>query len=268
MKAYRSMLTSVLIMLATITIADDELHVITLHYRNAEDLIPLLQPLIAGEGAITGRNNQLIVRGNANQLTQIESVVNQLDHAPRSLLITVMQTDKSDAELRGSDVQFSIDLNNQNAAADVQTRMYSTTRHGDNTLSQQVHATDGMEAMIMLTQQRPQQDIRISTGNRTQQMETITRQQNLSSGFRVTPRINGNNVTLSIAPQRAREISSRTNAIENSMAHTTVAGKLGEWIEIGRVSHDIEHIDRHLLGSTHREAQRQQRWLVKVTEVK
>lgn len=264
----RYLLASMLLMFAAAAHTEDELRVITLQHRNAQDLIPLVQPMIAGEGAVTGRDNQLIVRGDASRIAQIQSVVSQLDRAPRRLLITVMQTDKSDAELRGFDANVDIAAGDAGAAASVQTRVYSTSDRDDNTLQQHVQATEGLEAMIMLTQKLPRQDISIGTGRDGSHMESTTQYQNVSSGFYVTPRINGDMVTLNIAQQRAREMPGRPGAVESGDTNTVVSGKLGAWMEIGGVSHEVTSSDRRILGSTQREEQRQQRILVRVTELR
>jgi len=64
---------------------------IPLHYRMAEELLPILRPLLPPGSAITGAGNVLFVRADAATLTQVRDAVASLDRAPRQLLITVGQ---------------------------------------------------------------------------------------------------------------------------------------------------------------------------------
>ena len=51
------------------------LEVIPLHYRNAEEIIPVLEPLVARGGTISGLNNQLILRTTPDNLAEIKHVL-------------------------------------------------------------------------------------------------------------------------------------------------------------------------------------------------
>ena len=47
------------------------LEVLTLGYRQADDLIPLLRPLLAPGGTLTGTSNRLIVRTTPANLAEL-----------------------------------------------------------------------------------------------------------------------------------------------------------------------------------------------------
>jgi type II secretory pathway component GspD/PulD (secretin) len=51
------------------------LEVITLNYRNAEEVIPILKPLLAPEGTVTGLNNRLVVRTTPGNLAELKQVL-------------------------------------------------------------------------------------------------------------------------------------------------------------------------------------------------
>ena len=83
----------------------ESLEQIPLHYRMAEELLPILQPLLPPGSAITGTGNVLFVRADAATLTQVRDAVASLDRAPRQLLITVgqgMGAQGSGTSVRGS----------------------------------------------------------------------------------------------------------------------------------------------------------------------
>jgi type II secretory pathway component GspD/PulD (secretin) len=64
----------------------------------------------------------------------------------------------------------------------------------------------------------------------------------LTSGFDVLPRVNGDRVMLDIATQQERPTNTGQATSVMHRATTTVAGRLGEWIELGGVTSSIsEH---------------------------
>ena len=65
--------------------------IITLKYRTAEEVIPILRPFVGREGTISGMRDQLIVRTNSSNLKQIKRILARIDTRPRQLMITVRQ---------------------------------------------------------------------------------------------------------------------------------------------------------------------------------
>src|SRR5262249_58812951 len=84
---YRGVLLGVcLAALARSAWADPQvMEVITLGYRQAEEVIPLLRPLLAPGGALTGASNQLIVRTTPANLAELKKVLAVMDSEPRQL---------------------------------------------------------------------------------------------------------------------------------------------------------------------------------------
>ncbi|MBL8540456.1 MAG: hypothetical protein JNK68_08795, partial [Betaproteobacteria bacterium] len=82
------------------------LEVITLRYRTADQVIPLLEPFVDRDGSINGMQNQLIIRTSPANLAEIRKILDQVDARPRQLLITVRQdvdlaTAQREAEVSG-----------------------------------------------------------------------------------------------------------------------------------------------------------------------
>ena len=83
----------------------EEMQVINLKNRHADEILPILQPLVASGGVLTGSDNVLFVRTSAGNFAEIQQAVATLDRAPRQLLISVGQGnagDGSSAGVRGS----------------------------------------------------------------------------------------------------------------------------------------------------------------------
>ncbi len=62
--------------------------------------------------------------------------------------------------------------------------------------------------------------------------------QQLGTGFYVRPRVHGEQVTVEINPSRQRESLEGRGQITTQSLHTTVSGRLGEWLAIGAVQEE------------------------------
>ncbi|MGH8603813.1 MAG: secretin N-terminal domain-containing protein, partial [Gammaproteobacteria bacterium] len=67
------------------------LEVIPLEHRLSADVIPLLKPLVAPGGTVTGMSSQLIVRSTQRNLLEIKRVLAAIDRPLRRLKIIVRQ---------------------------------------------------------------------------------------------------------------------------------------------------------------------------------
>ena len=83
------------------------LEVIPLRYRMAQEVIPIIEPMLAREGSVSGFQGQLVVRTTPANLDEIKRILASIDTMPRQLLITVRQDadvdrSRSAAEVSGS----------------------------------------------------------------------------------------------------------------------------------------------------------------------
>ncbi|MBW6476597.1 MAG: nodulation protein NolW, partial [Chromatiales bacterium] len=115
----RALLGLLLLTLAS-PLAADELRLFELQHRSAEELIPMLRPLLPPQAGISGSGNTLMVRSTAQELAQLSEVLQQLDRPRRQLLISVQQGQQGQRNQSGIEVQGKLDQ--------PQTRLYSTRR--------------------------------------------------------------------------------------------------------------------------------------------
>jgi hypothetical protein len=222
----------------------DALETIPLSHRVAEDLLPLLRPLLPPGSALTGTGNVLLVRTDPATLSQLRETVAQLDRAPRQLLISVGQSSgvgAGGASVRGSgtvgsgDVQVGINQPPQaGSGAEVVVRSDSTHDSLRNVSS--VRALEGFETYVSVGQSRPYTSTSVISGGgwRPPVVTQTTGFQDVQSGFFATPRVNGDRVTLVISAQQQQLTGGgRQQQVSTGSATTTVSGRLGEWMEIG-----------------------------------
>ena len=102
-------------------------------------------------------------------------------------------------------------------------------------ISQQVRVLSGNSAFIQTgkTMPVPQQQI-IINGRKTIVSRSV-HYQDVSTGFYVTPRVVGNQVSLEISAHRQKLQNRRLGLIDDLQVSTSVHGLLGEWIELGTV---------------------------------
>lgn len=228
---------------ATPVVRADTLETIPLHYRMAEDLLPILLPLMPQGSAITGTGAVLLVRADAATLQQLRELVANLDRAPRQLLITVgqgMNAQGSGTSVRGSgtigsgDVQVGV---NRPPAPDAGGQV--VIRSG--TASDAVHnissvrALEGYETYIAVGQSRPFTSTTVSGGEfHPPIVSQSTEFRDVQTGFYATPRVSGDRVTLAISPRQQRLTGDARHApVTTASVTTTVTGRLGEWIPLG-----------------------------------
>jgi len=220
-----------------------ELTIIELRHRRAEDVIPVVQPLVEPGGVVSGVDAKLLVRTSPANLTQIRAAVEAIDRPQRQLLITVGQgtvTDTGTARARGSatigagDVQVGV-----NRPPSAQSGVQASVRGGSQQASlrnlSSVRTLEGSETWIAVGQSVPFTTSTVTPGwGGTVQRSTTFR--DVSSGFFATARLNGDLVTLEISPRQQQFQSSGTGGtVQTRGANTVVNGRLGEWMQVGAV---------------------------------
>mgnify|MGYP000033816089 CR=1 FL=1 len=229
------------------------LEVITLKYRNADQIIPMLKPLLAPGGTISGMQNRVIVRTTPENLAELRKVLGMVDNAPRRLLISVRQDAAGSGSLDEAEISGSI--GNDRARATVpgtgsQQGGTAQIRRGDDKVRarvqrsqsastdrsvQTVQVLEGNEAFINVGQ-----SVAIQSGGGTvaqpgAQASQSTQYRDIGSGFRVRPRLSGDQVTLEISTQRDSVADSNAQTFNVQRVDTVVSGRLGEWMELGGV---------------------------------
>ena len=206
------------------------LQVIELQHRTAEDVLPVLQPLLKQGDALTGSEYRLFVRTDAATLTQIRGVLAQLDRKPRQLWISVRRATRSSMEQEST--AGSVRLGTDGASGTViATQGHDAQRCGG---IASVQVSEGNSAFIGTGQSIPVVTSVFAGGGRRGIAGVSTGYRDLNSGVLVTPRISGDNVILEIEQQH-QEPASGGNTVRSFALTTQVQGRLNEWISLGAV---------------------------------
>ena len=90
----------------------------------------------------------------------------------------------------------------------------------------------------------------------------------MTSGFYVLPRLQGDNVTLLVAPKLSRTTPGQAAIFDIQEVETTASGKLGEWIQIGGATQHFNDDGRRNVIRTKQRGQEARNVLIKVEEIK
>lgn len=229
------------------------LEVIDLKYRSADQIVPMLKPLLAPGGTISSLQNRVILRTTPQNMAELKKVLDAVDSMPKRLLISVRQEAvgtglDNEAEVSGSigtgDVRATVPGNRSQQGGTV------VIRKGDNIIKgrvissqsastdrgvQTVQVLEGNEATIRVGQSVP---IRSQSVVQTPQGAKISQSveyRDADTGFRVRPRVNGDRVTLEINARRDTIADPNAQTLNVQRVDTIVSGRLGEWMEIGGV---------------------------------
>jgi type II secretory pathway component GspD/PulD (secretin) len=219
-----------------------DMEVFNLRHRTADQVIPVLQPLVEPGGAISGMQNQVIVRASRRNLEQIRQALAAIDSAPRRLLISVRQDAAGSLSQRGAAVSGTIGSQGSN----VDVRVRDSTSVGTERVDQQVQGLDGSPAFISIGQSMPVQTGVVTQGPGGTWVQGGTTIQNFSTGFYVVPRVAGDRVTLEVSTRRDRPTG--YGAAQTQGVATTASGRLGEWIALGGVGQSDVQAQRGILS--------------------
>lgn len=261
-----------------------EMEIISLKHRSADDLLPVIIPLLDKDGAASGMNNQLILRTSVKNSAQIKKLLERIDVPPRSLRISVMQNVDSDTVARLTEVSGNIGLNRntrlslpdnpntQGASIDVtqgkdhlKAKIISTHSLENDHRTQQIQVLEGKRALVSSGQSLPVDQQQVTQQQWGTQIIHTTRYQDVNSGFFVLPRVNGDIVTVEINAQN----DSLTNNADLRLQQTSsvVSGHLGEWLLVGGTAQQRDAQDG-TISTRHLDTRQEQRnVLIKVEEI-
>lgn len=255
--------------------AETVFEIIELRYRTAEELLPVLRPMVEPEGTLSTAQNKLIVRAPRERVTELRKLVAQLDTAPRMLLVTVRQGGSFDRSTQATgvggrgrfgDVTVSAPPADPSlpgiavAGSDGTVEIRSGTREsrGSDNGDQQLRVMDGREAVIYVGQEVPYTAPSAGPGGRVVEFRSVL------TGFVVRPQVQGDRVTLDVGPQKETLDPASGGAVNVSRLNTRISGQLGEWIDLGAVTQQSTTESRGTLSRSRTDSENHNQVMVKV----
>ncbi len=249
------------------------LHIIELRHLRADEVIAVLEPLLAPGDAVTGHGYKLFLRTSPDNLPRLQAVVARIDQAPRQLLITVLQGREAHDRLRAGRLTGEVEI-----ADDAKVRVGRRTPRPDTSVTarvrdghgrqtgenrQQVRVDAGRTATIYIGHSIPV-TVTETYGGRPVPVNTY---RDVTTGFAVTPHVAGQRVTIAIRSQTETLLNPDAARIATQHVDTVVTGHLGHWIDIGAVVQTRFSSRSGILNRRHDKHGDNRRVLIKVDEV-
>ena len=261
-----------------------ETQVLQLRHRDADEVMPILAPLLQGEGRITGRQYQLFVRTSEKNVAEIQRVLKEIDTPLRTMRISVRHTGNQNTTVRQREVSgeqrvgentriivtptagnggMVVTRAGKNGVVRYRTEQSTNERRQDG--AQFVSVLEGKRAYIAVGVSVPQvQTFVILVGDRLAMTNGVT-YRDVSTGFEVLPRMRGDHsVDLEITPRVAFLGDRGNQTITFQELSTHVSVKMGEWIDLGSTLSNSSQVSRTILGASSDSSEEQQRFKVRV----
>ena len=238
-----------LLLLASLIVSAGDINVIDLNNRTAEDVIPLIEPLLQESDALTGTGYQLILRTDKATLRQIEALLDKIDTRPRNLLVSVRNVTDQHIRDRGVVTSGSVTIGDH---SDTQINIHGTDRRsrGDSDVLQKVRVLEGERAFISAGESVPYRSRQIYQNGHWVTVHETVDYEDAGNSFYALPHVQGERVMLEIEPVYS-SVDRRNGNIQYQSVETRVSGKLGEWIPLGVIDEQEQTRSNGLL-STHR----------------
>ncbi|BBO68334.1 hypothetical protein DSCA_22640 [Desulfosarcina alkanivorans] len=231
------------LLIVSIGVCGEQLAVIELKHRPADDIIPVITPFLGPGDTLSGKDFLLFVGTTPDNLARIQSIVSHLDQAARQLAITVVQGENALESLGSLAVSGRVSVGEQvtvgvgdhrgkpddTLAVDARSRQ----RRRSSSDIQRVIAQEGQAATIFVGLSEP-----VSTGSprhHGMRVGQIRGYREMLTGVRVTPRVSGDRMTLEIETRRDGPGDGGSGTVRTQGIQTRIQGRLDEWIEIGGI---------------------------------
>jgi hypothetical protein len=184
--------------------------IITLRHRSAEDIMPLIRPLLDGGAVLTGQGSRLVLAAPEGRRAALLAAIAAFDIPPRRLQIAV----RFDNPAGGNN---SVEV--------------STRARGNEPVEQRLQVVEGKRAFFYATQSQIPKQLLVSAPG----LLLLQNPQSPPSGggLEILPRISGDRVILEFYLQQNTTVGAVSRAQQTQRIGSTLSAKLGEWVEAG-----------------------------------
>lgn len=237
------------------TVWAQQMEIIHLKHKTADQILPAIQPLVEQGGGISAFNNSLYLRTSASNKRDIMRAIAAMDVPSRRLRVSLRVAASRDidaeglgvgGQVRSGDVSVNvppspssrrnqIELGRINGpSGSVSVDGYSTRDARQSTSLQQVMVEEGGSAFVQSGTSVPVPLVQYGYGPNGRRVVVGTEYRDMTSGFYVKPNLTGDRVTVEVSPQR-ESAGLNGDQIDSVKLSTTVSGRVGEWMELGGV---------------------------------
>jgi len=248
---------------------------IQLRNRPADEVIPIVEPMLGAGDAISGHGYKIFLRASPQTQDEVREMIDAIDIAARMLQISVFQGSRQELDSLTLGGSLAIE------SGDANIRIGSESPDGAGSINYEngsVSASGSAQGTRLRRSSSPVHRLNVAEGNRGFIQAGAQRPyyggdgstvfQDVTTGFYVLPRVNGGRVTLQVSPFKKNLASSRGGTIETQSADTVISGRLGEWLPIGGIDEQSSRSSSAIGRSGSSDSQRSDRIWIKAELVR
>ena len=235
--------------------AATEFKIITLQHRFAEEILPVIRPLVGNDGTATAMQNNLIIRTSPANMAEIEQIVSTLDTARQNLKITInrnksLSASGSSAEIssrkRIGNVAIETGSNRRIIRDGVALNIENQQSKKNLSNTQFIQVIDGEKAFISVGQSIPYTQEWINLAQRYVSAQRTTEFVTIDTGFAVRPKTIGNQVELEVTPRFSQ--MNQNGMIDFETLTTTIRANRGEWVDLAAIMQQKDDVSHAILS--------------------
>ena len=237
----------------------DSLRLFELQHRSAEEIIPLIRPLLPPDAGLSAAGYTLIVRSREDELLKLGLLLAELDRPRRQFMVTIAQGGQDRRRGDGIGVDFPEDR--------PRTQVYSTRRQQQREEQQQLRISEGEWAMIRAGQAIPQPVQREHHGPTGTTVERRIEYRDVDTGFEIRITRSGEQLDIETRPHYAKILPNQRGAIAQQEVITRLTAKPGEWVLVAGTDTQRRYQGSGIIYSTRqRDVDTHQVW-IKIDEI-
>ncbi len=252
---------------STFCIANESvMQVVPVNNRPASELQSLISPLLESSERIIASHSSLIIKATPSRQKELINLIEQLDTRLSNLSITVIQSKTKTAQALNSSAKIKLNFpanKPSNISVKARGRFASTEGLNNSESRQKIQTLDGKPAYIKTGKIYPVENISIyQSGYSYPVISSNTQLIEASTGFLVTPRLSGNQVTIEVTPWSDK--MNNNGLINSQSGHSTIRVNLGQWVEIGGIDEHSQLSTNRTLSHAYSTVNKNMRILIKV----
>jgi type II secretory pathway component GspD/PulD (secretin) len=211
----------ILLLLVHLPALAQEMAVIELRHRPADEMIPLIQPFLGPHDSVVPHRTQLIIKAERGTIDEVRSLLEKVDQRAHRLQISVIQGKHLPTEGLNGGIAVG---GRVGGGVNVRGGIAATQQQGTNQATQHVQTLDGQAATIQVGQVVPYATYGYGYGG--------VNYLPVTTGFSVIPRLTGPKEAL-IAIEPWSDHLNRGGIIKTQVASTQLRAPMGVWVEVG-----------------------------------
>jgi hypothetical protein len=204
-----------------------DVEILTLQHRLAQDVLPRLRPFLDPQGTLEGHGRRLTLRTTRQNSAQLKALLAGLDRAPRRLMVSVRE-DRPPAETgEPRSAHGGVTVDSRRAAQEGPGGERTDRALGR---SQQLQVLEGERVTVRFDTAIPLRLRRFVIDAQGVTEVRGTAYYDTATAVVLRPTLVAETVSLEISPTQA---SGPARDGTSAMPSTTLSGRLGEWIPVG-----------------------------------